>query len=58
MTTRSRSVIRDVLGLNDLPDDELMRLLEDVGEEEIVTGVPPAEAEGWSPEEIRGALEE
>lgn len=58
MTSRSRSDVRDVLGLSDLPDDELMSLLEDVGEEETVTGVPPVEAEGWSPEEIRGAFEE
>lgn len=53
---KSKEEVRDALGLDELPDDEFMRLLEEVGEEETVTGVSPVEGEGYTPEAIRGEL--
>lgn len=53
MTSLSRAQVREKLDLNESPDDELMELLEEVGTEEIVTGVSPVTGKGWSPEEIR-----
>lgn len=52
---KSKEEVQEALGLDELPDDELMNLLEDVGEE-AVTGVPPVEGEGYTPETIREEL--
>lgn len=46
------------MGLAELPDLEFMELLGAAGEEETVAGVPPVEGGGYTPEEIRGELQE
>lgn len=53
---KTREEVREALGLDELPDDELMNLLEDVGEEETVTGVSPVEGEGYTADTIREEL--
>ena len=52
----SRQEIQDELGLEEVPDDEFMRLLDEVGDEETVNGIPPVEGDGVSPEAIDQAV--
>lgn len=53
---KSKEDVKNALGLDELPDDEFMRLLDEVGGEETVTGVAPVEGEGYTPEAIREEL--
>jgi hypothetical protein len=55
---KSKEEVRDLLGLAALPDDEFMDLLRAAGAEETVTGVPPIEDEGYTPEELRAEFRE
>ncbi len=48
--------VREALGLTRLPDDELMRLLDEAGEEETVAGGVPVNGDGYAPHSIRDAL--
>ena len=42
----------------ELPDDELMALLEELGEAEVVTGVSPVEGEDYTADDFAEELEE
>lgn len=54
---RTKEEVRAALNLDHTPDDEFMRLLEDVGDEPIVRG-PKVAGEGYTPERITDELTE
>lgn len=49
---KSRQQVRDEVGLDELPDDEFMQLLEEVGEGPTVSGPPTGHLRAHEPEEI------
>lgn len=55
---KTKEEVREILGLAQLPDLEFMQQLGAAGEEETVAGVPPVKGGGYTPEEIRGELQE
>lgn len=54
--TRTKEQVQEAFGLDELPDDEFMRLLEEVGPGPVIRGVRPVQGSGWTAEEIRQAL--
>lgn len=55
---KSKEQVKEDLNLDELPDDEFMDLLDEVGQEEIVSGVSPVEDDGYTPDEVREELAE
>jgi len=55
---RTKEQVQEALGLAAPPDDELMTLLEQLGEGEVMTHVPPVEGEGYTADELAEELEE
>jgi len=53
---KTKEQVRDELHLDQVPDDEFMQLLDEAGEEAIVTGPPTAQAEAYTPEQISEEL--
>lgn len=53
-----RREVGEKLSLEELPDDEFMDLLEELGEGEVVTGVAPVHGDGYTTDEIVEELEE
>lgn len=53
---RTKEEVREALGLDALPDDEIMALLDQLGEGDVVTGGEPVEGEGWTAEELDDAV--
>ena len=50
--------VRQALGLAELPDDELMALLEELGDGAVVTGAPPVAGGGYTADELAEELQE
>lgn len=54
---RTREEVRTAFGLAEPPDDEMMALLEQLGEGDVVAGVAPVDGEGYTVEELKQELE-
>lgn len=50
--------VRDILDLDESPDNDFMEALAAAGEDEIVAGVPPVEGEEYTVAAIRAELQE
>lgn len=58
MRPRTREGVRKALGMAELPDNDLMALLEELGDGGVVTGAPPVEGEGYTADELAEELQE
>jgi DNA-binding phage protein len=49
---KTKEEVRSAFGLAELPDDEFMALLQQLGEGEVITGVEPVPGQGYSAEAL------
>ena len=54
---KTREEVQKAFGLAEPPDDEIMALLERLGEGDVVSGVAPVEGEGYTADELAEELE-